>query len=100
MSFTPSKAWIVGIPNLPANPVNFSFTTNLPSGKWTFRWQWFLDVWNLWVTLPSGEVRQAGVYPNAISWTGFRDYYLQFITTLDSIGQNDLNRITMQAYQV
>ncbi len=100
MSFDPSKAWIVGVPNLPADPVNFTFSSNLPPGKFTFRWQWFLNVWNLWVTLPTGEIRQAGVYPNAISWTGFRDYYMQFLTTNAEIGQNDLNGVTMEVFQV
>jgi hypothetical protein len=100
MSFNPSLSWIVGIPNLPANPVNFIFSTGLPSGKWTFRFMWFLGVWNLWVALPTGEIRQAGVYPNVASWTGFNDYYLNFVTTLDSIGQNDLGNVTLKAYQV
>lgn len=100
MIYPPSKAWIVGIPNLPDNPVNFEFSTNLPPGKFNFRFMWFNSVWNIWVTLPSGEIRQAGPYSNTLSWTGFFDYYFSMVSTLDSIGQNDLSKVTMTVWQI
>lgn len=100
MIYPPSKAWKIGVPVLEQNPVNFNFSATLPSGKFTFTLKWFLNQWNLWVTLPSGELRQAGTFPNTVSWTGFKDFYLQFITTLTEIGQNDLNSVTMVVYQI
>ena len=100
MIYPPSKAWQIGIPNLEQDPFNFTFSSNLPAGKFTFTFKWFNDQWNIWVTLPSGEIRQAGTFPNTVSWTGFFDFYVQFITTLAEIGQNDLNAITMVVYQI
>ena len=100
MIYPPSKAWTVATPNLPTNPFNFVFTSNLPSGRFGFKFMWFNNIWNLWITLPSGEIRQAGMYPNTISWTGFFDYYFRVLTTLDSIGQNDLNNVTLAVYQI
>lgn len=97
---TPELAWRVSLPELQANPYNFVFSTTLPPGGFSFKFMFFLGAWNVWVTLPSGEIRQAGAFPNAVSWTGFDDYYLQFVTTLDVIGQNDLSKVTMMVYQL
>lgn len=96
---TPSKAWSVALPALPMDPVNFIFSTTLPFGELGFKFMWLNDVWNIWVTLPSGEIRAMGGYPNAVGWTGFMDYYVQLVTTLDSIGQNDLANVTLKVYQ-
>lgn len=46
--------------------------------------------WNCWVTLPDGSVRQAGVEPNVVSWTGYDDYGLVFQTSLPAIDFNSL----------
>jgi len=100
MIFTPALAWKVSLPQLPPGPVNFVFTTTLPPGQFGFKFMWFNDVWNIWITLPTGEIRQAGGYPNAVSWTGFLDYYFQLVTSLDVIGQNDLGNVTMMVYQL
>ncbi len=99
MIHDPSLSWKVGLPVLPVDPVNFTFTTTLPPGQFGFRFMWFNDVWNIWVTLPTGEIREAGGYSNAVDWTGFSDYYFQLVTSLDVIGQNDLANITMMVYQ-
>lgn len=96
----PTTAWAVAIPVIPDESFGFTFTSVLPVGPFGFKFRWFNDVWNVWVTLPSGEIRQAGGYPNSFSWTGFADYYFQFSTFLDSIGQNDLDQVTMVVYQV
>lgn len=97
---TPELAWKVSFPLLPLNPVNFVFTTTLPPGPFGFKFMWFNGVWNIWVTLPSGEIRQAGGYPNAVDWTGFLDYYFQLVTSLEDIRQNDLGKVTMMVYQL
>lgn len=100
MIYPASKAYQVAIPFLSQNPFNFAFASDLPQGRFSFVFKWFKGVWNIWVTLPTGEIRQAGGYPNTVSWTGFKDYYFRLITTLDSIGQNDLNNVKMVVYQV
>lgn len=96
---SPEKAWKVSFPELSMDPFNFVFTTTLPFGELAFKFMWFNEVWNIWVTLPTGEIRQAGGYPNAVGWTGFLDYYFQLVTSLESIGQNDLSNVTLMVYQ-
>lgn len=96
----PDLAWQVNLPDVGQDPVNFVFTTTLPDGEFSFKFMWFDSKWNAWVTLPSGEIRGSGVSPNTLSWTGFYDYYIQFLTTLESITQNDLSKVTMVVYKL
>jgi len=97
---TPSAAWVVAFPQLQQGAFNFVFTSTLPVGEFGFEFKFFAGHWNCWVTLPSGEIRPAGVYPNDVSWTGFADYYIQFQTTLAAIGQNDLGSVSMVVFQL
>lgn len=69
---------------------NFSFSTVHPDGIFTFQFKWFNDRWNLWVTLPDGSKRAAGVLPGVLSWSGFLDYGLLFDTNLETIDFNQL----------
>lgn len=69
---------------------NFKFDTVTPKGTFTLEFKYFEDRWDLWVTLPSGEVRQAGVYPNLISWTENLDYGLFVKTNLAQIDYESL----------
>ena len=69
---------------------NFSFEVIHPDGTFRFLFKWINNRWNCWVTLPSGEVRQAGVYPGVYSWTGFLDYGIVFKTGLSEISFTSL----------
>lgn len=69
---------------------NFKFDCSTTLGNFTFHFKWLNDRWNLWVTLPSGEVRQAGVYPGVMSWSEFNDYGLIIKTNMESIDFNSL----------
>lgn len=69
---------------------NFEFDVMSSNGNFNLHFKWLNDRWNLWVTLPDGEVRQAGVYPGVISWTGFPDYGLIFKS-------NDINSINFSS---
>lgn len=95
----PKKAWRVNLPDVGILPFNFTFTTLLPPGEFGFLMRWFADQWNLWVTLPSGEIRQAGVFSNLVNWSGFGDYLLGTISAQESIGQNDLAKVALVVYQ-
>lgn len=99
MSFAYRSAWQINIPDLPLDPYNFQFTSNLPDGAFTFVFRWFNNIWNIWVTLPSGEIRQAGGHSNVLSWTGFADYLFRLNTSLDKIQQNDLANVQMVVYK-
>lgn len=76
----------------PADEVseNFEFDVIDTDGTFKFSFKWMNDRWNVWVTLPDNSVRQAGVYPGVISWTGFLDYGLMFRTSLSEINYNSL----------
>ena len=69
---------------------NFTFECSTTYGVFIFHFKWLNNRWNLWVTLPSGEVRQAGVYPGVMSWSEFSDYGLIFQTNMESIDYNSL----------
>jgi len=69
---------------------NMKFACSLPFGTFTFQLKWFNGRWNCWVTLPDGEIRQAGVNPNIYCWTGFNDYGLLFVTALQEISQSQI----------
>lgn len=73
---------------------NFTFSVIHPDGVFEFHFRWMNDRWNLWVTLPSGEKRTAGVEPNVPSWAGFLDYGLIFITETTEITRNGLQLTT------
>jgi hypothetical protein len=69
---------------------NFEFTVVSEMGNFNFHFQWFSNRWNCWVTFPDGTKKQAGVYPNVISWTGNPTYGLVFSTPLPEIDFNSL----------
>lgn len=53
---------------------NFYFECVDTDGTFIFEFKWIEGRWRCWVTTPSGEVRQIGIYPNALSGVGFLDY--------------------------
>lgn len=69
---------------------NFMFSSQTSAGLLTFTFKWLNDRWNLWVTFPDGEIRQASVYPNVISWSQFLDYGLMITSDLEQITHDDL----------
>lgn len=69
---------------------NFTFSVVHPDGVFEFHFRYMNDRWNLWVTLPSGEKRCGGVVPNVVSWAGFLDYGLIFVTDMTEITRNTL----------
>jgi hypothetical protein len=94
---TVKAKYIVPIPVMPDNTTAFNFDCNIPSGRFhfDFRWNEFKNGWSMYVTIPGGEIRQAGVWPNVISWSQYCDFSIQTITDMDSIGINDLDRVSM-----
>lgn len=78
--------------NWPTNTVqeNFQFDAIDADGVFKFLFKWMNGRWNCWVTLPNGETRGAGVYPNVTSWSGFLDYGLLFKTDLAEINFQNL----------
>ena len=69
---------------------NFEFSCSASGGVFTFHFKWLNNRWNLWVTLPDGEVRQAGVLPGVVSWSESSGYGLVFETSLQAIDYNSL----------
>lgn len=78
--------------NFPTTEIydNFQFDCIAEGGNFTFHFKWLNDRWNLWVTLPDGSVREAGVEPGVISWTGYSDYGLVFNSEVKKIDRTSL----------
>ncbi len=89
------NAWIVPIPDLPVNPYNFFVNVNINSQNYVFTFMFYGERWHLWVTFPDNTRREAGIFPNVTSWTGYTDFGLTIATTLAEIGQNDLQKLTI-----
>ena len=81
-----------GLVNWPTEEVqeNFQFDAIDSDGTFKFLFKWINGQWNCWVTLPNGQTRQAGVYPNVVSWSGCLDYSLVFETNLPEINYSSL----------
>lgn len=69
---------------------SFSFYCSCSAGSVKLTFKWLNGRWNLWVELPDGSVREAGVQPNVTSWRGFSDYSFFVKTDLADIGYNSL----------
>lgn len=69
---------------------NFTFAASASGGVFNFHFKWLNGRWNCWVTLPSGEIRQAGVLPGVTSWSEAKSYGLIFETNLPSIDYGSL----------
>ena len=80
---------LVPFPNGDINE-NFEFSCSASAGIFNFHFKWLNNRWNVWVTLPDGEVRQAGVLPGVVSWSECTDYGLVFETALEKIDYTSL----------
>lgn len=69
---------------------NFYFESVTPDGTFIFEFKWIEERWRCWVTTPEGEVRQIGIYPNALSGEGFLDYGFDLRTDQATIDFNSL----------
>lgn len=68
----------------------FTFDVIHEDGVFNFLFYWLNDRWNCWVTLPDGNKREAGVYPNVVSWSGYTDYGIVFYTDLPEISYSSI----------
>lgn len=69
---------------------NFTFAASASGGVFNFHFKWLNGRWNCWVTLPNGEIRQAGVLPGVTSWSEAKSYGLIFETNLPAIDYGSL----------
>lgn len=89
------NAWIVPIPQIPDNSFNFSFNVTLNGSQYTYVFKFYGGLWHLWAYFPDLTIREAGIFPKDVNWSAYDDFGLLIKTTLDSIGQNDLGKITL-----
>lgn len=85
-----SKKYQIPLPDINANPVNFYFNATVNGNIFTLTFKWFKNSWHLWVTLPSGEIREASTVPGVVSWSKFTDYGFKIQSNLSVLGQNDI----------
>lgn len=90
---TIKTAYGITTPSVGENPVNFTFPAVVAGNRYEYTFRWYDNIWHLWVTFPSGEIRQALVTPGSVAWTSFIDWGLAIVTSLLSIGQNDLSKV-------
>jgi hypothetical protein len=82
--------------DLPATTpgLNFSFIAKVAGESITLAFKW-TDKWNITATMTDGSTRFAGLYPNVMNWTGYTDYGLVGYTALESVGYDDLPKVSM-----
>lgn len=91
---TVTAATLISWPEATVNK-SLTFTTLYADGVFTFTFKWLNGRWNCWVTLPSGDIREAGVYPNVVSWSEYDDFGILFATDLSVIDQSSLTLTEM-----
>jgi hypothetical protein len=93
---TITQAWQIPIPSdIPADAVNFTFSTAIKGIMWQFSFKWMIDHWAVFVLDANGVGREAAVFPSNVAWWGFDDYGVAFKSDLDSIGLTDLAYMSM-----
>ena len=85
----------IALPLIDEDTYQFSISVILPSATFECVFRWLNSVWVLFVTFPDGSIREAGVYPNVVSWKDFPDYQVVFTTDYTSIGRLDIGAIKM-----
>lgn len=92
------SAYLVSWPEVDIQE-NFYFDCVTTFGTFGFTFKWKDGRWMCWVTIPDGETRQIGIYPNAISGTGFLQYGFDLRTDRAEIGYNDLFKTELYIYK-
>lgn len=87
--------YLIPMPVIPANTEAFEFQCNISEGAFSFllRWNKFKTGWSMYVTIPSGEVRPAAVWPNCTSWSRYPDFAIRTETDICEIGINDIQNV-------
>jgi hypothetical protein len=68
----------------------FEFSANTTDGVFAFSFWYFLNQWNCWVTLPTGEKRPIGIYAGNLNWARFLDYSILIVGSNNSITFDDI----------
>lgn len=69
---------------------NFFFECIDPDGTFVFEFRWLDGRWRCWVTVPTGAVREIGIFPGAFSGAGFLDWGFDLRTALAVIDFDNL----------
>lgn len=91
----PIYAESIQLPVVEENTFNFTFESLLRDGLFTFQFRYFKNNWHIKVVTNSSEVRSAATFINVPFWMGHNDFSLLFSSSLKSIGQNDLDKVSM-----
>jgi hypothetical protein len=87
---TAKSLTLINLPATASAETAFEFTTSIGGGFWDVVMKWANGVWNGWATLPSGEVRPFGCYPNVVDWSAFTDYGIVVLAQKDELAKADL----------
>jgi hypothetical protein len=86
----------VNIPSIDVDTKRFNFIAELPDGNFTFYFWYFNNNWTAFIQLPSGEIRNIGVYNNVLNWNKFLDYSVLILNATDEILQSDIANGNLQ----
>ncbi len=89
------NAYLIPLPTIQGAVYNLQFNFRLNQDVYTINLKFYSDSWHCWVTFPDLSIREAGFYPNDVSWTAYDDYGLFINTDLPSITQTDLNKVSI-----
>lgn len=89
-------AYLISMPDTGIDPQVFKFQVKTASGNFnlSFRWDVNQTQWIVYATLPDLTIRQVGWWPGSVSWTAWVDFGFYIQTTLETIGQNDLSKVS------
>jgi hypothetical protein len=71
---------LIQFPSVDSDTDAFSFSVNSSFGVFGIEAHWVSFMWKLYITLPSGSIREATVWPQVRTWQEFSDYMLLFYT--------------------
>jgi hypothetical protein len=96
-STTPDIAYF---PSIDSDTDDFSFSINSNFGVFNVEAHWVSSLWKLYVTLPSGVIREATVFPGVLTWKEFTDYSLYFITpSYTEVLHDDLSSTVIRIFK-
>jgi hypothetical protein len=89
------KNYLVYPPTIPLNLYKVDFSVSIGGTIWKlfFAWSTVEERWRCTVYLPTGDIREAGLYVDVYNWSGHTDYGILFhLDDKEYVGLNDLGK--------
>lgn len=96
-----TQVYQVNMPTVSSNTYAFSFTTTINGSGWGFVFLFINGHWSCLATPPANSnpdlalLREAAVFDQTLSWSGYPDYGCYFICAVPEPGLNDIGNVQM-----